>query len=197
MECYQLKSVQEGGGGFVIASTIEYNLRVVVVSLMRAQLHRGGASAIKQERHEQGPDDVVSVEEDLGGNDERKAAMSRNRVERFSLMPTEGFLGEEDTGEGLSSELKIDGSQGQALAGGCRRARVSNGDAAVATRPKTKPKDGNDGEDVDKEKLRSGLNSAIIREKPNIKWNDVAGLESAKQLLPEAVILPDHLLDFP
>ena len=38
--------------------------------------------------------------------------------------------------------------------------------------------------------LRSGLNSAIIREKPNVKWSDVAGLESAKQSLQEAVILP-------
>ncbi|OIW05862.1 hypothetical protein TanjilG_23648 [Lupinus angustifolius] len=69
---------------------------------------------------------------------------------------------------------------------------ASNGDAAVATRPKTKPKDGEggEGEDPEQAKLRAGLNSAIIREKPNVNWNDVAGLESAKQSLQEAVILP-------
>lgn len=31
---------------------------------------------------------------------------------------------------------------------------------------------------------------AIVIEKPNIKWSDVAGLEGAKEALKEAVILP-------
>lgn len=34
------------------------------------------------------------------------------------------------------------------------------------------------------------LTGAIVMEKPNVKWNDVAGLEGAKEALKEAVILP-------
>ena len=38
--------------------------------------------------------------------------------------------------------------------------------------------------------LKKALQSAIVSEKPNVKWGDVAGLENAKQSLQEAVILP-------
>lgn len=45
-------------------------------------------------------------------------------------------------------------------------------------------------EDADSKKLRSALAGAILTDKPNVQWEDVAGLESAKDALKEAVILP-------
>ena len=42
----------------------------------------------------------------------------------------------------------------------------------------------------DNEKLKGALSSAIVTEKPNVHWEDVAGLEVAKGALNEAVILP-------
>lgn len=45
-------------------------------------------------------------------------------------------------------------------------------------------------EDPETAKLKSAISSAIIAEKPNVKWSDVAGLDQAKALLKEAVILP-------
>lgn len=50
--------------------------------------------------------------------------------------------------------------------------------------------DGDDDMDEETKKLQDGLSSAIVREKPNVKWEDVAGLTVAKGLLKEAVILP-------
>lgn len=38
--------------------------------------------------------------------------------------------------------------------------------------------------------MESRLEGAIVAEKPNIRWDDVAGLEGAKAALKEAVILP-------
>ena len=45
-------------------------------------------------------------------------------------------------------------------------------------------------DDAESKKLRGALAGAILTEKPNIKWEDVAGLEGAKEALKEAVILP-------
>ncbi|KAL3234630.1 Vacuolar protein sorting-associated protein 4 [Nakaseomyces bracarensis] len=52
-------------------------------------------------------------------------------------------------------------------------------------------KNGSNDEDTeDGKKLRGALSGAILSEKPNVKWEDVAGLEGAKEALKEAVILP-------
>ncbi|KAL8871376.1 MAG: hypothetical protein Q9174_002775 [Haloplaca sp. 1 TL-2023] len=50
--------------------------------------------------------------------------------------------------------------------------------------------DGEEEQDPDAKKLRGALQGAILTDKPNIKWEDVAGLEGAKEALKEAVILP-------
>uniref|UniRef100_A0A023FMY0 vesicle-fusing ATPase n=1 Tax=Amblyomma cajennense TaxID=34607 RepID=A0A023FMY0_AMBCJ len=47
-----------------------------------------------------------------------------------------------------------------------------------------------DDENPEKKKLMNQLEGAIVMEKPNIKWTDVAGLHAAKEALKEAVILP-------
>ncbi|KAF8783297.1 Vacuolar protein sorting-associated protein like [Argiope bruennichi] len=60
--------------------------------------------------------------------------------------------------------------------------------------PPSKNNDNNssdsDNEDPEKKKLLNQLEGAIVIEKPNIKWSDVAGLHGAKEALKEAVILP-------
>ncbi|KAK3168154.1 Vacuolar protein sorting-associated protein 4 [Lepraria neglecta] len=53
-----------------------------------------------------------------------------------------------------------------------------------------KGNDDDDDGDPEAKKLRNALQGAILTDKPNIKWEDVAGLEGAKEALKEAVILP-------
>ncbi|KAL5534508.1 VPS4 [Sanghuangporus baumii] len=70
-----------------------------------------------------------------------------------------------------------------------RRAVGANGAATGGTGGSGKNKD-EDEDDPELKKLRAGLSGAILTDKPNVKWDDVAGLEGAKDSLKEAVILP-------
>mmetsp|Transcript_31212 Transcript_31212/g.88483 ORF Transcript_31212/g.88483 Transcript_31212/m.88483 type:complete len:309 (-) Transcript_31212:868-1794(-) len=67
-----------------------------------------------------------------------------------------------------------------------------------STATKAKPKGSGDGEGEEGElsKLKNSLGGVILEEKPNVKWEDVAGLEGAKDALKEAVILPIQFPQF-
>lgn len=62
--------------------------------------------------------------------------------------------------------------------------------SAGGTGTKKKGEGGDDDADEEKNKLRGALSGAIVTEKPDVKWDDVAGLEGAKDSLKETVILP-------
>ena len=65
--------------------------------------------------------------------------------------------------------------------------------SAGATSQAKKPKDGKDGksaDDKETDKMREALSEAIQMETPDVKWEDVAGLETAKNALREAVMMP-------
>lgn len=55
---------------------------------------------------------------------------------------------------------------------------------------KNNESDSDEDEDPDKKKFANQLSGAIVMERPNVKWDDVAGLYMAKEALKEAVILP-------
>ncbi|PNH05006.1 Vacuolar protein sorting-associated protein 4A, partial [Tetrabaena socialis] len=61
---------------------------------------------------------------------------------------------------------------------------------AAATKVRKPGQNKEEDDNKEKEKLKAGLTGAILTEKPNVRWDDVAGLEGAKEALKEAVILP-------
>lgn len=70
-----------------------------------------------------------------------------------------------------------------------KQSSAENSSGGGITKAK-KSGDGNDDDDADTKKLRGALAGAILTETPNVKWEDIAGLDQAKEALKEAVILP-------
>lgn len=65
-------------------------------------------------------------------------------------------------------------------------------DTGKKSRETSQSKKQNEKSNKSKEKLEfeESLKTAIITEKPNVKWEDVAGLQNAKQTLKEAIVFP-------
>ncbi|KAI3396091.1 hypothetical protein diail_508 [Diaporthe ilicicola] len=67
----------------------------------------------------------------------------------------------------------------------------ANGSSTAGTgKGKENGEDGGPPQDEDSKKLRNALAGAILQDRPNVKWEDVAGLDGAKEALKEAVVLP-------
>lgn len=93
--------------------------------------------------------------------------------------------------EKLKNYLAENGKGGKKVAamGANGKATSGTGGAKVAGNG-SKGDDENGEQDADAKKLRGALQGAILTDRPNVKWEDVAGLENAKEALKEAVILP-------
>eukprot|EP00698_Gefionella_okellyi_P003867 TRINITY_DN13586_c0_g1_i1.p1 TRINITY_DN13586_c0_g1~~TRINITY_DN13586_c0_g1_i1.p1 ORF type:complete len:443 (-),score=83.64 TRINITY_DN13586_c0_g1_i1:68-1396(-) len=103
-----------------------------------------------------------------------KNARSRDAIQK----KVEGyFVRAEELKQFVQGDKK--GSSGGGAAGGGPKASHSDADQVKAG-----------DEDPDRARLRGALDGAIVKEKPNVRWDDVAGLEGAKAALREAVILP-------
>jgi len=65
----------------------------------------------------------------------------------------------------------------------------SSGGGGTASRKKG-DENNDDSKEGENQKLKAGLQGTMVVEKPNVHWDDVAGLHAAKDALREAVIMP-------
>ncbi|OQD75945.1 hypothetical protein PENDEC_c005G02818 [Penicillium decumbens] len=135
-----------------------------------------------------------AIENDNEGEYEKAYQMYYSALELFMLAlkweknPRSKEMIRAKTGEYMDRAEKLKNH----LASGDRKkpsALGANGKVAQGS-GKGKEEDDSNGEDAEAKKLRSALQGAILSDKPNVKWEDVAGLEGAKEALKEAVILP-------
>ncbi|CAM9873800.1 unnamed protein product [Heterosigma akashiwo] len=104
----------------------------------------------------------------------------RNETSRATIMKrVDGYLKR-------AEQLKeiLDGG-GQAVA----PSRGGGGGGGVAAAKRGEEKKEN-ADEAEQRRLRGALSDAIVTTKPNVRWEDVAGLDQAKDSLKEAVILP-------
>lgn len=97
-----------------------------------------------------------------------------------------------DRAEQIKKYLESNSGKALVHAGGSK-AKQQNKQQQGSKERKMSGGGGNDpnvDDDDEEDELMNSIKSVVLTEKPNVKWSDVAGLETAKKLLQEAVILP-------
>jgi vacuolar protein-sorting-associated protein 4 len=84
----------------------------------------------------------------------------------------------------------IDAQEQEGGGGAVEGTGASSGKGLVGANGKGKGGAAASGEDDDNKKLRNALSGAILQDRPNVRWEDIAGLDGAKETLKEAVVLP-------
>jgi vacuolar protein-sorting-associated protein 4 len=92
-----------------------------------------------------------------------------------------------DRVEKLNQHLNAPQTNGGGYSGGATAQRPPSGSPQS---PGGTEGDKSSEQDEEKEKLKKALGGQILTEKPNIKWGDVAGLTTAKEMLQETIIMP-------
>lgn len=136
-----------------------------------------------------------AVEEDNAGNYEQALQLYLHALEYFKTHLK--YEKNPKAKEAITQKFKEYLERAEALRGVIdRKVQNSNnegGNVGTGTRARPSAGPNNSGtseEDAEVARLRAALGNAVITEKPNVKWSDVAGLDGAKSALQEAVILP-------
>ncbi|KAJ1795470.1 Vacuolar protein sorting-associated protein 4, partial [Coemansia sp. RSA 2399] len=141
-----------------------------------------------------------AIAEDTAGNYEEAYKLYINGIEWFFTAIK--YEKNEKTKQSVRKRLVEYTDRAEQLKAHIAKARDNQQPVAVGAQPGAKKKaangskggkgDDGDGGGLDSEtkKLRQGLEGAILSDKPNVHWDDVAGLDGAKESLKEAVILP-------
>ncbi|KAF3387351.1 Vacuolar protein sorting-associated protein 4 [Penicillium rolfsii] len=135
-----------------------------------------------------------AIENDNEGEYEKAYQLYYSALELFMLAlkweknPKSKEMIRAKTGEYMDRAEKL--KNHLASAGDKKKPSAVGANGKVAPGSGKGSQEDDNGEDAEAKKLRSALQGAILSDKPNVKWEDVAGLESAKEALKEAVILP-------
>mmetsp|Transcript_28509 Transcript_28509/g.44344 ORF Transcript_28509/g.44344 Transcript_28509/m.44344 type:complete len:448 (+) Transcript_28509:74-1417(+) len=129
-----------------------------------------------------------AIEADNNGEFEKALHMYRTALERFMV----GMKYEKNEARKATILERVEGymKRAEELSDYLKKKNELENSGKGGSATMDKDDKGNDDADKEKDKLRGALSSAIVTEKPNVQWDDVAGLDGAKEALKETVILP-------